>query len=117
MLASSRASLLALTLGSQGAVLMTRHGQLFRARETAPVVVVDTVGAGDCFLAGLVVPMLAHRLPADWGAMAVSSVTAQELLCSAVASASLCVMQRGCVPPTREQVLARLATPGVAFTG
>lgn len=117
LLKGSRASLLALTLGSQGAALLTRYGQLFEARETAPMAVLDTVGAGDCFLAGLVAVMLTHRLPADWGAMAVSSVMARELLCSALASASLCVMQRGCVPPTRAEVAARLVLPGVVFAG
>lgn len=117
LLKGSRASLLALTLGSQGAALLTRYGQLFEARETAPMAVLDTVGAGDCFLAGLVAVMLTHRLPADWGAMPVSSVMAKELLCSALASASLCVMQRGCAAPTRAEVAARLVLPGVAFSG
>ena len=33
----------------------------------------------------------------------------EDLLANAIACASLCVMETGCVPPTREQVLQRLA--------
>lgn len=115
LLKTSRAGVLALTRGGEGAALVTRFGQLFEARETAPLKVVDTVGAGDCFLAGLVVAMLANRVPADWGWAAVSTTVAHELLGSAIASASLCVMQRGCVPPTRTQVLQRLAEASVSY--
>ena len=116
LLQRSRASVMALTLGSEGAVLLTRHGQAFAARELAPIAVVDTVGAGDCFLAGLVVAMLAQQLPSDWGSGAVADEVARQLLTSAIASASLCVMRRGCVPPTRDEVLARLAQVPYAFT-
>lgn len=116
LLQTTRASVMALTLGGEGAVLLTRHGQVFAARELESIAVVDTVGAGDCFLAGLVVAMLAHKLPADWGSGAVSHEVARQLLTSAIASASLCVMRRGCVPPTRAEVLARLAQVAYAFT-
>ena len=116
LLQRSRASVMALTLGPEGAVLLTRHGQVFAAREMEPIVVVDTVGAGDCFLAGLVVAMLTHQLPSNWGASAVSAEVASQLLTSAIASASLCVMRRGCVPPTRAEVLARLAGVPYSFT-
>jgi fructokinase len=116
LLQGTRASVMALTLGGAGAVLLTRHGQVFAACEREPVAVVDTVGAGDCFLAGLVVAMLAHKLPADWGAGQVSDAVARQLLTSAIASASLCVMRRGCVPPTHAEVLARLAQVPYSFT-
>ncbi|PKO60977.1 MAG: carbohydrate kinase [Betaproteobacteria bacterium HGW-Betaproteobacteria-18] len=115
LLQSSRASVMALTLGGAGAALLTRHGQVFAAREPEPIAVVDTVGAGDCFLAGLVVAMLAQKLPADWGTGEVADEVARPLLTSAIASASLCVMRRGCVPPTRAEVLARLAQVPYAF--
>jgi len=116
LLHNTRASVMALTLGGEGAMLLTRQGQVFAARELEPIEVVDTVGAGDCFLAGLVVAMLAHKLPADWGAGHVSTEVARALLTSAIASASLCVMRRGCVPPTRAEVLARLAQVPYSFT-
>jgi fructokinase len=116
LLQSTRASVMALTLGGAGAVLLTRQGQAFAACELEPIAVVDTVGAGDCFLAGLVVAILAHQLPADWGSGVVSNEVARQLLTSASASASLCVMRRGCVPPTRAEVLARLAQVPYSFT-
>ena len=104
LLASTGASLMALTLGAQGACLLTRSGQVWFARESAPVEVIDTVGAGDCFLAGLLTAvLLEERLvlaqPDD--------ASARRILSHALASASLCVMRRGCVPPSREEVLAR----------
>jgi fructokinase len=116
LLQGTRARVMALTLGGAGAVLLTRQGQMFAARELEPIAVVDTVGAGDCFLAGLVVAMLAHQLPADWGSGEVSEYVVRQLLTSAIASATLCVMRRGCAPPTREEVLARLAQSPYSFT-
>lgn len=114
VLQSSRASVMALTLGANGAVLLTRQGQVFQAHDAEPVAVVDTVGAGDCFLAGLVAAMLGHKLPADWGSEVISDDVARRVLGSAIASASLCVMRRGCVPPTRTEVSLRLeGTPCV----
>lgn len=115
LLINSRASVLALTRGGEGGALLTRFGQTFAARESQPIAVVDTVGAGDCFLAGLVAAMLSHQLPADWGATTVATPVAHDLLASAIASASLCVMQRGCVPPTRAEVVAWMARGGIAF--
>jgi fructokinase len=108
------AQLVALTLGGAGAKLLTRHGEVFYARETAPLVVLDTVGAGDCFLAGLVRALLESDLPADWGSAAVNPMQAQGLLQHAIASASICVQRRGCVPPSRAEVLAHVASARVA---
>lgn len=116
LLRNSRAQLLALTRGSAGASLLTRHGQIFHARETERVQVIDTVGAGDCFLAGLVVAMLDNDISADWGLAQVPQTQAQDLLCKAIASASLCVMRRGCVPPTREEVKVRVADSPCEFS-
>lgn len=103
---------LALTLGAQGAMLLHRDGRAWHASETSPVPVADTVGAGDCFLAGLLVALLrriallgaaqAHSLPLD-------EEDVRHLLAHAVASASLCVMETGCVPPDAARVAARLS--------
>jgi fructokinase len=116
LLQSTGARVMVLTLGGDGAMLLTCHGQVFSARELEPIAVVDTVGAGDCFLAGLVVAMLAHQLPTDWGRAQVSEAVARSLLTSAIASASRCVMRRGCVPPPRAEVLARLAQLPYVFS-
>jgi len=113
ILNNSSASILALTRGGEGASLLTRRGDVFHARETGALVVMDTVGAGDCFLAGLVVAMLECGLGSDLGSVAVHD--AKALLQNAIASASICVQRRGCMPPVREEVLAHVASGSVAF--
>lgn len=111
LLADTSAHTLALTLGAQGAVLMTRNGQLWHAGETTPVNVADTVGAGDCFLAGMLVALLER--PLTLSAILNNGTTLAEsdvhhVLQTAVASATLCVTQTGCAPPTRTQVANRV---------
>ena len=102
--ANPQAHLLALTLGAEGAWLLHRHGTQCFAKEAQPLEVIDTVGAGDSFLAGL----LAHLLRQAQGAGAagfvqfVEALTAEaceQALRHALASASLCVIEQGCVPP------------------
>jgi fructokinase len=116
VLAASGAHLLALTLGAQGAMLLTPKGQIWYAKEPAPVAVVDTVGAGDCFLAGLVAAGLRGRLGfLKAGAAALSDEDARSMLAHALASATLCVMRRGCEPPTFEEVVGRLVGSPVVF--
>ena len=105
---------LALTLGGAGATLLTRAGQEFHARETEPLAVLDTVGAGDCFLAGLVRTLLESGLAANRGSAEIEPAVAQSLLHNAVASASICVQRRGCVPPSRAEVLAHVAIGSIA---
>ena len=115
LLQHSRAHFLALTRGGEGATLLTRSGQTFHGRETAAIAVADTVGAGDCFLAGLVVALLEQGLAADWGTSEVPAAQAHALLGNAIASASICVMRQGCVPPLRHEVKERLAQATVVF--
>lgn len=116
LLDKSHANLVALTRGSAGASLLTRYGQIFHAQETEHVNVLDTVGAGDCFLAGLVTTLLENNLVASWGATSVPETQAKSLLSNAIASASLCVMRRGCVPPSREEVKARIQMSPCQFS-
>lgn len=107
LLENSHASMLALTLGPDGACLLARAAdgiQVWQAREVEPVEVVDTVGAGDCFLAGL----LAALRALGWTpARTLDAGAASGVLAHAVASASLCVMERGCVPPSWHSANAR----------
>ena len=105
LLKITSAQCLALTMGEKGAWLLMSHGVSVFAREAGQLPVADTVGAGDSFLAGLLVWLLKQRktttLPQYLQKMPRAS--AQEALQHALASASLCVQQQGCVPPSWEQ--------------
>jgi fructokinase len=112
LLAKTPARWLALTLGAKGAVFLSRDGGAWQASESQSVKVADTVGAGDSFLAGMLVALLGR--PAMGAARTATDLTldatdVEDLLANAIACASLCVMETGCVPPRREQVLQRLA--------
>jgi 6-phosphofructokinase 2 len=92
--ATGAASMIALTLGERGAILAMpeRHIEL----PALPVAVGGSVGAGDSFLAGLVLD-LARRRPAE------------EALRLALASGAAAVMSRGTARVTRQQVETLLA--------
>ena len=116
LLGSLNAGMMALTLGRQGAVLLRKTLQgivLVRGQEAGPVQVVDTVGAGDSFLAGLLTRLL--RLAQDAGcspaemAQRLDGAQTSLLLAHALATATINVMRAGCQPPSWNEVLARLA--------
>lgn len=116
LLEAHPARMLALTLGGQGAVLLLKTAQglvTVAGCEAGPVAVVDTVGAGDSFLAGLLTRLIrlaqeAGCSPADM-ADRLQAGQLGELLSHALATATLNVMRAGCQPPTWAEVLARLA--------
>jgi fructokinase len=69
-------------------------------RESTKLAIADTVGAGDSFLAGLLAALLNQNLDIN------SQAALEQLLRHAVASASLCVQEKGCVPPSWSQAHA-----------
>ncbi|MDH0866917.1 PfkB family carbohydrate kinase [Mitsuaria sp. GD03876] len=102
-------SLIALTLGAEGAWLLHRNGIHCFAKESRRLTVVDTVGAGDSFLAGL----LAHLLCQAQMARAANLVavlanllhhSCDQALRHALGSASLCVQASGAAAPTWQEV-------------
>jgi fructokinase len=106
---------MALTLGPEGACLLVRSAQgvtVYRAKEPQPITVVDTVGAGDCFLAGLLACLLHHAQAAAQTPAQVLAQADPAVLCDvvahALANATLCVMQPGCSPSSWAQVRARM---------
>lgn len=115
LLKQTQARWLALTLGAKGAVLLQRDGSGWHARESEAVKVADTVGAGDCFLAGMLTALLERttsQTAPHADAMVLDATDLVHILRHAVASASLCVQATGCVPPSLAQVRQRLGTVG-----
>lgn len=111
----SRAQLLALTMGAEGAWLLHRSGYACFFQEAGVLQVVDTVGAGDSFLAGLLAYLLSLCLAEGTAGSyrnvvsmlsQLQSTQAQDALRHAVACASLCVQRQGCVPPSWSQAAA-----------
>lgn len=108
LLLQSKASLLVLTMGAAGAWLLTSEFQCY-AREADELSIVDTVGAGDCFLAGLLAALMNVTVPAASAHLLLSGLSTSDsrgLLRHALASASLCVQQQGCVPPSWQETIA-----------
>lgn len=119
LLASCDAQALVLTLGAEGAMLLMKDGRQWRGRDAAPVTVVDTVGAGDCFfagfLAGLLAAAAARQVTSKAALSGLNAADASACLASGIASASYCVMQHGCVPPAAADVALRVKGVRVAL--
>lgn len=111
LLERSHAHWMALTCGADGAYLLTRHGECYHWKEPRKLTIADTVGAGDCFLAGLLARWFALALPMDWGRSGTDAGVALDLLQHAVASASINVQRQGCQPPSREEMQDWLRAP------
>jgi len=104
--AQTNLSLIAVTLGSEGAVLLTRNTKV--QLPTPLVKVVDTVGAGDTFSAGLLAKLdsigrlaKSHLSQLDEGAL-------EAILKFAIAAAALNCTKAGAAPPTEAEVLEAL---------
>jgi fructokinase len=90
-----------LTLGGPGCILMTARGECHVP--SIPVTPVDTTGAGDGFVAGLLTGLLAHPSFPDDASLA-------EICRFANAVGAITTTERGAIPslPTRAVVEARL---------
>ncbi len=106
LLQQTNASMLLLTMGAAGAWLLTSEFQ-YHAREADKLSIADTVGAGDCFLAGFLAALMNLITPTASAREILAGLSesdARGLLRHALASASLCVQQQGCIPPTWQNV-------------
>jgi fructokinase len=98
--------LVAITRGAQGASLLTRRTQV-ELPAPPELQVADTVGAGDCFHAGLLAS-LRHMDCLGSGA-ALAALDARTLLAAlkhAMSAASINITHTGCTPPTWEETAA-----------
>ncbi|WP_310611818.1 PfkB family carbohydrate kinase [Limnohabitans sp.] len=106
LLNNTHVKLMALTLGADGAWLLSRTEHIYFGKESGMLNIVDTVGAGDSFLAGLLAALGSLKtpdLPLNDLLNSLNDQQAYTCLHHAISSASLCVQARGCVPPTWQQ--------------
>jgi fructokinase len=106
-----RATLVAITLGGQGAALVHAQG-LVRRPVASEVPVVDTVGAGDCFQAGLLTWLHQAGRLTPWGLSQLTRPALDDALGHAMASAALNVQRQGCQPPSWQETRAWVAQHG-----
>ncbi|WP_333833035.1 PfkB family carbohydrate kinase [Rubrimonas sp.] len=98
----SGVKLVALTRGGEGATIWGRFGEV---RMPAPeVAVVDTVGAGDSFLAALIAALAADGRATPAGLAALDAPRARAALGFAVRAAALTCARRGADLPRRAEV-------------
>jgi fructokinase len=102
---ASSVQLIALTRGAQGATLITRHAAVTLAAP-AGLTVVDTVGAGDCFQAGLLAYLQHGGKLASAAALAkLEPGFLTAALHHAIASASINITRAGCDPASWDEVI------------
>lgn len=97
--------LLALTLGAQGAWLLSRSAQVY-ALPPSGLKVVDTVGAGDCFYAGLLACLAQRGMLTSGSLGGLLLGELQPALVHAIAAASINVQRSGCDPATWQETVA-----------
>ena len=98
----SETELIALTLGARGAMLITRSRSV-TLPAPSDLKVVDTVGAGDCFHAGLVAWLRRASMLAPQALRGIDQRSMESALRHAIASASINIMRSGCQPPTWQE--------------
>lgn len=101
----SAVQLVAVTRGGQAAALMSRTRRI-ELPTPSSLALVDTVGAGDCFQAGLIAYL--YRIGVLTGAAALQELGQETLrgaLRHAICAASVNVMRAGCDPATWEQTV------------
>lgn len=101
--------LFAITAGDKGASLINQNTRV--DLETFPIDhVEDSVGAGDCFQAGMLASLYEHRLLSKDRLRSASSTELLEVLKTASATAAINVSRKGCHPPTKTEVTALINT-------
>ncbi len=105
---AAEARLVVLTQGGEGATVFTRRGKLSRPSE--PIVVADTVGAGDSFMGGFLAA-LHDRDCLDPAAMdRLSESDLADVLDFALSVAAITCSRIGADPPRRVELPAHLRT-------
>jgi fructokinase len=96
-------ALAVITRGAQGVIAARMSGAMVQVPNFA-VQVVDTVGAGDSFCAGLLAQLAERGMITKEAVLEISEATLSEILRFAAAVAALNCMQAGANPPSRAEV-------------
>jgi fructokinase len=103
LFSSSRAQLIAVTLGSKGAHVFTRSTKA-QGSVALTTPVIDTVGAGDCFWAALLCWLYRQTQLADLSVL--SGNTLNLALEHAMKAAAISVQRAGCQPASWEELVS-----------
>jgi len=98
------AALVAITRGADGALVATADDRL--SLPSVPVEVVDTIGAGDAFMSGLLYAVLSRGLAQAVRSGEVPRSDLEAIAATALASARVTVSRAGANPPTITELLA-----------
>ena len=94
--------LIVMTRGSRGAIAYSRHHTV--AVEARPVTVVDTVGAGDTFNAGVLASLHEHGALTKAALAELSEETIRDALALGIKAAAVTVSRAGANPPWRDEL-------------
>jgi fructokinase len=104
----------AVTRGQNGAVAGSAHGAVQVAG--IPIVVADTVGAGDSFGAALVVALVENGAFGPQATRVPDETVLARAVSYAVAASALTCTRTGAVPPSREEIDGQLRALGTTAT-
>lgn len=99
---NSGTRLVVMTRGSEGAIAY--FGDASVSAPPQPVEVVDTIGAGDTFMAALLAYFHQHEQLDKAGLQSLNAAVLEEALNYAARAAALCVSRPGADPPWREEL-------------
>ncbi|WP_213815597.1 carbohydrate kinase [Glaciihabitans sp. dw_435] len=95
-------SLLAVTLGAQGAFLASGSARI--QVPAVPVMVADTIGAGDAFMSALLYGLVRDELQTTVLTGTFDEHALRELARTSLTGASITVSRPGAMPPTRDEL-------------
>jgi fructokinase len=104
----------AVTRGENGAVAGSAHGAVQVAG--IPIIVADTVGAGDSFGAALIVALVENGAFGPEATRVPDETVLARAVSYAVAASALTCTRTGAVPPTREEIDGQLRALGATAT-
>jgi fructokinase len=93
--------LVVLTLGAQGAWVISAQHEIFQPAQKAQIV--DTVGAGDCFFAGFVSALQHQGALGELRDRSLGQAKLQQALRHAAVCAAINITRQGCQPPTWDE--------------